>query len=123
MPNDCWNKYTIKASYEQIKDILTTMFTETKPDHYQHFLHGKEVLIFRIWSPWRPNKEFMNQLFEKYEDIWIKNIWQEEGGEAGIIVGTKDDLQEIKWIEGCEEEWNHRLQDVEMPEIILADEE
>lgn len=122
MPNDCWNKITIKAKYEQIKDILTTMFIDTEPDHYQHFIHGKEVLIFRIWSPNRPNVEFMTKLFEKYEEIWMKNIWQEEGGLSGIIVGTKDDLQIIQWEEGCEEEWHARLEEVEMPEVVLKNE-
>jgi hypothetical protein len=122
MPNDCWNKFTIKAKNEQIKDMLTTMFVDTKPDHYQHFMHGKEVLIFRIWSPWRPCKELLDRLFEKYEGIWIKNIWQEEGGQSGVIVGTKTDLQEIEWTEGCEEEWHARLEEVEMPEVVLAEE-
>jgi hypothetical protein len=123
MPNDCWNKYTIKGTHEQIKLIMTTEFKEIKPEHFQNFLQGKEVFIFRLWSPNRPNKEFIENLFEKYEGIWIKNIWQEEGGLAGILVGKKDELQEIVWEEGCEEEWKSRLEDCEMPEVVLANEE
>jgi hypothetical protein len=120
MPNDCWNKITIKANNEQIKQMLLNDFGTIPSSCYQEFIIGKEAFIFRLWSAWRPNKEFMNNLFDKYEGIWIKNIWQEEGGQSGIIVGTKDDLQEIEWTEGCEEEWSSRLEEVNMPNIVLA---
>ena len=122
MPYNCWNKITIKATTEQITQIITTEFITTKPEHFQHFLQGKEVYIFRIHTENNPNKDFMNHLFEKYEGIWIKNIWQSEDGMCGIIVGTKGDLNEISWDEGSEEEWTSRLEDVEFPDVVLAKE-
>jgi hypothetical protein len=123
MPNDCWNKITIKANYEQIKQIMTTEFIDIKVNDFQHFLQGKEVYICRIRSDNIPNKEIMTRLFEKYEGIWIKNIWQEEAGLCGIIVGTKDNVKEIEWDEGCEEEWHLRLEEADLPEVVLANEE
>lgn len=120
MPNCCWNKLTIKATYEQITQIISNEFINVKSQDFQQFLQGKEVFIFRIRSFDRPNKDLMNNLFEKYDGIWIKNIWQEESGQSGIIVGTKDFIQEIEWDEGDEEEWNIRLEECDFPDIIFA---
>jgi hypothetical protein len=120
MPNDCWNKITIKGETDQIKEILTTDFKSVPERCFQIFMVGKGALIFRIWSAWNPDKELMNRLLEKYENLWIKNVWQEEGGMCGIIVGKKGELQEIVWEEGCEEEWNDRLEEVEMPDPALS---
>ena len=122
MTINCFNKITIKATTEQIKQILTSEFVTIKPDDFQYFLHGKEVYIFKIRTDNEPNKDFMIYLFEKYEGIWMKNIWQSDDGMCGIIVGTKDDLKEIIWDEGSEEEWHIRLEEYDMPEVVLAKE-
>jgi len=109
MPNDCWNRITIKATEDHIRTILTTEFKDVPPHCFKLIENTAEILTFRMWSPNRPNKEFMNRLYENYDDIWIKNQWTEEGGNAGVIVGKKADLQELVWNEGCIEEWAHRL--------------
>ena len=108
MPNDCWNVLTVKATNEQIRAMLTREFTDVPPWAFKLLQASEEVLIFKIWSRWTPDKARMDRLFNTYQGIWIKNEWNEEGGLAGVIVGTKDELQELTWDEGCIEEWGHR---------------
>ena len=117
MPNDCWNRISIKGTNEQLRSILATDFQTVPPHAFKKIQFGAEVLVFKLWSAWGPNRQFMNKLFNKYEGLWMINEWREEGGGAGVIVGTKDELSELTWDEGCIEEWGHRLRDGElMPE-------
>ena len=121
MPNDCWNVLTVKATDEQIRTILTREFTDVPPWAFKLLQASKEVLIFKIWSRWTPDKARMDRLFNNYDGIWIKNEWNEEGGYAGIIVGTKSEVHEISWDEGCIEEWVYRSRQpaTPMPAPIL----
>ena len=93
MPNDCWNVFTVKAENAQIRTILTQEFTNVPRWAFRLFEVGEETINFKIWSRWSPDKDLMDRLFNSYEGIWIKNEWNEEGGLAGVIVGTKDDQE------------------------------
>jgi hypothetical protein len=52
----------------------------------------------------------LNGLLEKYPQCWVKNVWQEEGGLAGVWVGVVDDetgekkIQEMRWNDLCLEQ-------------------
>ncbi len=120
MPNDCWNNITIKATNQQLRDILLREFQDIPAWAFSLKDVGCEAIVFSIWSKWAPNEDFMMKLFDTYANIWIKNDWHEEGGAAGIIVGTKDKLERLTWEEGCIEEWAHRLRrDETMPRPLL----
>ena len=108
MPNDCWNHITIKAPENHIRVILTTAFTEIPQWAVEFQQIGTEALVFRLWSRNNPAIEFMNNLWETYPQVWIKNSWSEEGGYAGVIVGKANNIQDLMWEEGCPEEWLHR---------------
>lgn len=121
MPNDCWNKITIKATNTQIRNILLNEFVHMPSWGFELVRVGNSALIVKILSAWDPHKDFMSKLFDKYEGIWIKNVWNEEGGNAGIIVGNKESLQELSYDEGCIEEWHHRfVKDDTMPEPVFG---
>ncbi len=100
---------TIKATNQQVRDILQKEFCDVPDWAFSLKKLGQGAIIFSLWSKWVPNEEFMMKLFDTYPDIWIKNEWDEEGGTAGVIVGTKETLERITWDEGCIEEWAHRL--------------
>ena len=120
MPNDCWNNITIKATNEQIRTILTSEFTNVPAWAFTLFQVGQEVLYFKLWSRWSPDRDFMDKLLNTYAGIWIKNVWDEEGGVAGVIVGTKGYLRSFDWEEGCIEEWAHRQrEDPTLPQPVL----
>ena len=75
---------------------------------------GRGALVFRLWSANVPADDFITTLFEKYEGIWLKNEWIEEGGMAGVIVSTQGSIARLDWNEGCIEEWDSRLTDLDM---------
>ena len=106
MPNTCWNFITLKASETQIEQILSCEFTEVPRWAFQLFRIGKGALQFKIWSPWEPKKDLVNRLVTTYPGLWLKNEWNEEGGAAGVIVGSAENLKELTWNEGCIEEWS-----------------
>ena len=121
MPNDCWNVLTIKAENEQIRAILTREFTDVPAWAFKLLQVGEEMLVVKVWSRWAPDKDRMDRLYNNYDDIWIKNEWNEEGGYAGVIVGKRNDRQELSWDEGCIEEWGHRSRAAEqMPAPVLC---
>jgi hypothetical protein len=122
MPNDCWNNVHLKGTETQIRAILTTELQDVPQWAFELRQVGTGAIHFKLWSPWTPCRDLLNKLFDHYEDIWLKNEWHEEGGHAGVIVGKKDELQEIEWDEGCIEEWHHRLKNGEqMPSPKLSD--
>ncbi len=110
MPNDCWNIITIKATYEQIANILHNEFLEVPEWAFQVVQLGREAMSFKLWSANGPCNEFINRLLDTYNNIWIKNAWEVEDGTMGICVGKKDSLSTFIWNEGPIEEWNYRLQ-------------
>lgn len=111
MPNDCWNHITLKGTNDQIRRILAEDLQGVPEWALRIRQVGREALIFHLWSPNAPAEEFLTNLFNKHEGIWLKNEWNEEGGWAGVTVGTKDSLERLTWNEGCMEEWAHRLSD------------
>jgi hypothetical protein len=120
MPNDCWNNITIKATFEQINAMLENEFRNVPSWAYQTVQSGRELLVFRIWSPNAPCEEFIDKLLKVYIDIWIKDEWSEEGGHAGVIVGKHNALTKFSWYEGPIEEWHARLMQAGHPNPRLA---
>lgn len=119
MPNDCWNMITIYASNSQVREILLNEFRSVPGWAFTLRRVGEEALYFRLWSPNRPASEFMDNLWNNYDGIWMKNEWSEEGGSAGVIVGRKMAVQRFEWIEGCIEEEGHRFRSADMPAAVL----
>ncbi len=111
MPNDCWNRITVKATAAHIQRIRTEEFRDVPAWALDVQQVGRGALVFRLWSRNVPAVDFITTLFEKYEGVWLKNEWIEEGGMAGVIVGTRDNVARLDWNEGCIEEWDHRLRD------------
>lgn len=109
MPNDCWNRIVVKATATQIQSIRAEDFHGIPDWALKVQQVGRGAIVFRLWSPNAPAEDFLTTLFAKYEGIWLKNDWNEEGGMAGIIVGTRGDIARLDWDEGCIEEWDHRL--------------
>jgi hypothetical protein len=115
MPNSCWNIITIKATEEQIRRIIETEFRSIPQWAVQIQEIGCQALLFRLWSRNNPAIDFMNNLWDSYPQIWIKNSWSEEGGFAGVIVGKKNNIQDLMWEEATIEEWNHWLEPMNNP--------
>jgi len=113
MPNDCWNHITITASKEQLNAIIDTEFKDAPEWAFKIKARGLGACVFNLWSRWEPDFKRLEGLIEKYRSCWIKNEWSEEGGEAGVWIGTmregKKEIQEMQWTEMCLEEQQHRF--------------
>ena len=98
------------------KDVIEKFFQEEFKNIPEWALdiqaHGIEGLIFKLWSRWIPDFAWLEGLLDKYPNIWIKNEWNEEGGQEGVWIGTnrgKKDIQRLEWMGMCLEEEFHRF--------------
>ena len=96
------------------KDDISRFFVEEfegVPDWAREiYVKGEEGIQFRIWSRWRPDFEWLEGLLSKYPSLWIKNLWQEEGGLAGVWVGSEEKgIKRLEWEDMCIEENAHRF--------------
>ena len=55
-------------------------------------------IIFQQLTAWKPQYEWLESLLTKYPNCWVKNEWNEEGGIAGVWVGSvKNGIQSMCW--------------------------
>ena len=118
MPNDCWNKITVTGSKEDIDRFYKEEFEGVPEWALEIYVSGVEGLQFKLWSRWQPDFHRLEGLLEKYPSIWLKNVWCEEGGLAGVWVGSLEKgIQRLEWEEMCNEELDYRfrLKDSDKP--------
>ncbi len=113
MPNDCWSHITITASKSDLNKLLETEFVDA-PEHGFNIRHrGLEGVILNLLSAWSPDFVWLESLLTKYPTCWVKNEWKEEGGQAGVWIGTQrhGDLKidRFDWDDMCIEEDAHRF--------------
>jgi hypothetical protein len=114
MPNDCWNHITITCEYpDQLTSLIQNELQEKQEDGkwiyhetIEMIRRGAKGIMFRLWTPWSPNFEWLESLLTNYSECWVKNEWNEEGGMAGVWVGfiDQDNEQSIKqmtWTDLC----------------------
>jgi hypothetical protein len=128
MPNDCWSNLTITASSSELATLLDTEFRDTPEWALKIEEKGKGAVRLSLWSAWVPDLKFLESLIEKYPSCWIKNYWSEEGGTAGVWVGTtkrgKKDIKQLTWDDMCEEELYYRFEtetEIKAPEQKLME--
>lgn len=110
MPNDCWNHMTITATADELATLIRTEFANV-PDWALLIKHrGAEGVVLNLWSRWHPDFEWLEKLTVTYPSCWVKNEWSEEGGMAGVWVGSQErGIQRLEWQDMCIEEKVHRL--------------
>ena len=113
MPNDCWSTLTITASKNELNTLLDNEFKDAPEWAINIEERGKGGVKLSLWSAWKPDLHMLETLIEKYPSCWIKNIWSEEGGTAGVWVGTMrrgvKDIKQLTWDDMCEEELFYRF--------------
>lgn len=114
MPNDCWNHMTITCEDPEELTRLVQNELQEKGELCKWIFHdtiemikrGAKGIMFRQWTPWNPNYDWLENLLTKYPSCWIKNEWSEEGGFAGVWVGYtnedgKPNIQQMTWSDLC----------------------
>lgn len=107
MPNDCWNHITITC---KIVDDLTSLVTHNMTDESGEYHKNITILKkcpqgirFDQITAWEPDYKWLENIVNNYP-CWIKNEWYEEGGIAGVWIGSKSGIQSMEWEDLCIEE-------------------
>lgn len=94
MPNDCTNNITITCKNEEsLNNFIRNKLQHNNNGSYEYYetitiiKKCQRAMIFDMWSAWHPNYQWLESILDEYPDIWIKNLWKEEGGDAGVWVG------------------------------------
>jgi hypothetical protein len=123
MPNDCWNNITITCEVlEELNNLFINELTrEEGRDYSSEFYYYKNISIYKKCSngikfqqltAWKPDYEWLQSVSTKYPNCWIKNEWSDEGGTAGVWVGSiKNGIQSISWEDLCIEQKNYIFTD------------
>ena len=109
MPNDCWNHITIAANETDIASFVNEELKNIPEWALKMKVRATKGLIFNLWSRWQPDFKWMESILKKYPSFWMKNEWSEEGGMAGVWIGTvtrNGDLEtkQLAWDDLCIEE-------------------
>jgi hypothetical protein len=116
MPNDCWNKITVRATKEDMDRFSEEEFKDVPEWAYEIYVKGVEGMQFKLWSRWHPDFDWLESLLKKYPSMWVKNIWHEEGGLAGVWVGSEEDgIKRLEWNDMCSEENAHVFRPIYTP--------
>ena len=113
MGNDCWNNLTItcEANPDVLNSMIDNEFKYKKNDEYTedrfnecvHIvkLSKRGFLHVKMYSKNQPDFKWLDSLLDKYPNCWVKNEWNEEGGLAGVWVGSVIDnkkiIKEMDW--------------------------
>ena len=111
MPNDCWNEMTVTGTQEEIVQFAATEFIEAPDWALTVHVRGVEGIQFRVWSNnGRPDYDWLEGLLVQYQSLWVKNVWREEGGRAGVWIGSRlSGVRRFEWDDLCLEERAHRF--------------
>ena len=111
MPNDCWNNLTITGTSKEIDEFFATEVCDVPAWVFTIQRRGVEGIQLRMWSDdGRPHYEWLESLLVQYPSCWIKNVWHEEGGKAGVWIGSKQNgIRQFEWDDLCLEERAHRF--------------
>jgi hypothetical protein len=112
MPNDCWSEVLFFGSTETIRTLLLThldfshLFESDHIEYLTHFQvkhlhHSKHTALFKLHSAWTPPFSFLKLLVEKFPELWIRCLWDEEGGEGGAWICDASGVKELSWQGPC----------------------
>ena len=122
MTNDCWNEITVVIENKEIfkkfiENEINPLQAKNEYTEYGFFKikkQGQMGILFSIWSANIPDYKWLETLIINYPTIWIKNLWEEEGGLAGVWVGRysksdKLDIKKLEWDDQCIESKYHNF--------------
>ena len=112
MPNECSNYITITCdNMDELSTLVQTEFQHIENndlvynDRVRMVKRGKKGIIVDVETAWTPDFDWLESLLSSYPNCWIKNEWHEEGGIAGVWVGSvknnEPSVQSMTWEDLC----------------------
>jgi hypothetical protein len=100
---------TVTGTEEDVGSFFVEEFKDVPEWAYEIYVKGVEGIQFRLWSRWQPDFAWLEGILQKYPSLWVKNIWHEEGGMAGVWIGSDRGIKRLEWDDMCSEENAHRF--------------
>ena len=102
MPNVCYNHITITCEdVTELNKLFENELTREEGRDYKNITIVKKCckgIQFQQLTAWKPEYEWLESLVTKYPNCWVKNEWDEEGGLAGVWVGSvQRGIQSVSW--------------------------
>ena len=105
MPNDCWNSITLTGTNEEVERFIAHEFKGVPEWALKIQTKGHEGLQFRLWSRKGPDLLWLEGLLVTYPSLWVKNLWEDEDGMAGVWIGSRSGgIRQFEWEDLCLEE-------------------
>jgi len=105
MPNDCWNTITITCyTVEEMNNFVSNELQSQEKKYHPNIVIMKKKekgIKFSQTTAWNPDYKWLESLVAKYPGAWIKNEWYEEGGFAGVWVGSVKGTKFMEWEDLC----------------------
>lgn len=100
MPNDCTSTITIIAKPEEI-DQIEKCIDEIIPCR-EHIIELRTRTCLQIqcitnWEPPIPSLIDIHRTYNTNRNLYIKCIWNEEGGMEGVWVTTPTGIRDMRW--------------------------
>lgn len=119
---DCRNTLEVRGPDVMLDDMVEKGFIiDTEDEKLKHiaerffgsqniYVKHKDDRYIVIGYEFRnkPVHNYLTALLERYPKCWLKNTYSTETGDCGLWIGRmvkgKPDIQELEWIELCDEE-------------------
>jgi hypothetical protein len=92
MPNDCYNSITIICNdAKELNKLIKNELINEEDIYYGSISIQKKwdkAIKFENLTAWKPDYKWLESLVKKYPNCLVKNDWIEEGGIAGLWVGS-----------------------------------
>ena len=97
MPNECWNHITITCDDDiELNHLFNNeLIREEGLDYENKLYYYKNItienkslncIIFNQLTAWKPDYEWLHNIFNKYPMCCIKNEWNVEDGTTGLWI-------------------------------------
>lgn len=95
MPNECSNRFVLACS--NVEEFNALVARELTHDQITIDLLGARAVKFTQVTAWQPDFTWLERLITNYPTCWIKNEWIEEGGTAGVWIGSVNGIKSMSW--------------------------
>jgi len=95
MPNECSNHFVLTCfDAAELNDLVQGELSGANITVVQQCAKG---IKFNQVTDSVPDYAWLHRLVTNYPNCWIKNEWIEEGGMAGVWVGSVNGIRSLTW--------------------------
>ncbi len=94
MPNECTNHFVLTCpDAAEFRELID----QELRDDISVVQRSAKGIKFKQITDGTPDYTWMHRLITNYPNCWLKNEWIEEGGLAGVWVGSVNGIRSLTW--------------------------